>query len=467
MEKVLTYVQILIILVSLGTLIFFFNQNQGYWWDEAVYLGLADSIQSGNYWINTPGQEAFRPPLFPFLISGLMHFGFGLFVQFLPILFAIFSVFVLGDLVRMMYDRKTGIWAALILASSHFFLFYSLKLLTESFFILLTLLMIYFYYLGLKKNRTFFSYSGIFLALGFLTRYLGGVLFIVYLFYPLLLGKKKEIKKIYKSKYYWLGFVISIIILIPWFLNGVGNYGSPIGALFAGFGEVASEWYIGPWFFHFEHWIEFFGLIGLFAIPGIYVLAKDRTRENKLILLLVVISILSLILIPRKEVRYMLHFFHIYAIMIGIGIVSLRKRWKGIFSIIAILLILVNLFVGVQMIQSDLNNGSSLKEAGLWVGERIGYGENVMSENYPVLYYTTGTRIIQFPETFSVEYLVDNRVSYIILDSREPSYPDYVWNEEGSPSHFFDEFTLEKVYERKIDNINYEKAQIDVWVYKV
>jgi len=468
MERILKYTYILIILITIGILLFFYNQNQGYWWDEAVYLGLAQNLQEGNYWINVPGQEAFRPPLFPVIISGLLTFGFGIFlIKFLPILFAIFSVLVIYDIVRVMYNKEIALWSALVLTASHYFLFFSLKLLTESLFILLSLLMIYLYYSGIKEDRRLFLLAGLFTGLAFLTRYMGGILFLVYLIYPLLIGKKKEIKRIYKNKFYWSGFIISILVLIPWFINGLSNFGSPVGSIFVGFGTVAEGFYIGPWYFHFANWIEFFGLIGLFAIPGIYVLFSERTKENKLLLLFILLSLLALILIPRKEVRYLLHYFHIYAIMIAIGIVALRKKqfMKWVIPVIAIVLVIMNIFSGIQLIQSDLRGGVSLKESGFWVAERIGYGETIMSENIPVLYYTSGTRIIQFPvdETDLMNSIQENRVSYIILDSREPTYPNYVWTDEGNPSEVFDQFILEKTY----SDYEYEKARIDVWVYKV
>ena len=74
------------ILLILVPGIIFMNFYQGYWWDEAVYLGLAKSIASGDgYQINI-GDEAHRPPFFPFFASFFIAFGEG-FIRFISILF--------------------------------------------------------------------------------------------------------------------------------------------------------------------------------------------------------------------------------------------------------------------------------------------------------------------------------------------------------------------------------------------
>jgi hypothetical protein len=81
----------------------------------------------------------------------------------------------------------------------------------------------------------------------------------------------------------------------------------------------------------------------------------------------------------------------------------------------------------------------------------------------PVLYYTTGKQVIYFPEneTEFVNYTVKNNVSFVVIESREPTYPEYVWITNGGkkPSKVFENFTLEKTFEE--NNITY------VWVYKV
>lgn len=462
-HKFFTYIYLLIILFSIGTLIYYFNQNQGLWWDEAVYLGLAENIASGQgYYINE-FQESFRPPVYPYFIAGLFYLGLAQgFVQYFSILFAILSVFVIYILGMRLYNNHVALLSALVLSASHFFLFFSLKILTESLFILLSLLMILTYYIGFTGNKRYYLYAGLLTSLAFLTRYMGGLLFIFYLLYPLVVSKSKDdIKKNYLQKYFWLGLVISILALIPWLMLNNTYLDSPVASLFTGFDAVSHDFYIGPWYFHFENWIEFFGYVGLFAIPGLYYLVRHNRRQDKLVLMIFILSIIALILIPRKEVRYLLHYFHIYAILIAVGIHHIRKKniLKYLVPLAVIIFLIMNLSVGLNMINSDLQGGVSIKEASIFVGENIEPGETVISESIPVVYLKSKAHVIRFPpdESDLSQVIQDNNVKYIVIDEREPTHPDYVFD-NNQPSSVFDQFKLTEFQ---------EYGETRTWVYGI
>jgi 4-amino-4-deoxy-L-arabinose transferase-like glycosyltransferase len=457
---------ILIILISSITLFYFFNANKGYWWDEAVYLGLAKNLYEGKgYFINF-NQETFRPPLFPFIIYLLWKF-FGvseLLVRLILPIFAILSVIILYIFVKKMYDKEKAIIAALILATSHMFIFDSLKILPESLFIFLSTLSLYFFYLAIELNKKkYFLFAGITMALSFLDRYPGLILVLFYLLYPLFSRKKTEW---FKDRMYWLGIILFFVLLVPWFWMNQINFKSPVGSLFVEAGTVTDKWYFGEWYYYFIHWIEAFGLFGIFAIPGIiFLVDKHKDFRSKFILLIAAMSLLFFSLIPRKELRYLLHYFAMYIILLSVGIsefIKWMKLRKVILSIV-IIFSLLNFMAGIQMIIFDMNGGFSLKDAGLYLKDIAPENTRIMSQNMPVLYYTTGKQVIYFPEneTEFVNYTVKNNVSFVVIESREPTYPEYVWITNGGkkPSKVFENFTLEKTFEE--NNITY------VWVYKV
>jgi len=468
---------LIILLISSGIFIYFYNVNQGYWWDEAVYLGLAKNLYEGEgYWVNTIGQETFRPPLFPLLIASVWTvFGFSeSLVKMLPPIFGILSIIVLYFFVKRLYDKETAVWASLILATLHFFLFYGEKLLTETIFIFLGLSALYLYYKGIEDDKKWLlPLAGILIALTFLTRYAGSLLMIVYVLYPFLRIKtKKRTFKLFprgllKNWGFWLGIILFFAVLIPWFQLNQATFGSPVGAMFTGLGTVTEGYYIGEWYFYFVHWFEIFGLIGIFAIPGIVSLLLKRKNSNMLILLIIILSTIFFMLLPRKETRYLIHFFQIYSIMIAVGLIEFRKWVKSswFFPLIGVIFVSINLLAGIQMIQNDIPAGKSLKEAGLWLSDRIPEGSTIMSQNVPVLYYTAGRQIIYFPasETELREKVIEDNISFIVIESREPTYPDYIWviqGDEKYPSSVFDEgFELEKTFE--------EYNKIYVWVYRV
>ena len=480
LEKRWTLLTIATILLAAVPLLYFYNANQGYWWDEAVYLGLARNVYEGNgYWINTPWQESFRPPLFAYMTAYIWKaFGFSEpLVKFIPPLFGILSVVVLYFFARRLYgDREIVFWACLLLATSHVFLFYSEKFLTESIFVFLVTLSLYAFYLGFEKSSWLFPLSAVLTAAAFLTRYPALIIMGVYILYPIYFqftqkkkykgfGKKLKNSFWVKSWPYWLGFALFLAILVPWFQFNLMVFGSPVGAMSTGLGTVTEGWYIGEWYFYFTHWTEIFGLVGIFAIPGIVALIVRRNNPNTLILLTVLLSLIFFMAIPRKETRYLLHFFSIYMVMIAVGVKDFRVwiRSNKTIPVVALVFILINFAAGIQMIAQDIPAGSSLKEAGWWIGERIPEGTTIMSQNIPQLFYAAGERIVYFPDRAEdLQKAIQNwSVSYIVIESREPTYPEWVWRWEGYekfPSSVFDQFGPPQEFRE------YNKTY--VWVYK-
>lgn len=465
---------LIILIISGSTLFYFFNINKGLWWDEAVYLGLAKNLfERKGYFINF-NQETFRPPLFPVLISILWYF-FGIsenIVRFFIVIVSILSIFLTYLLTKEIFGEEEALWASLFLATSHMFLFYSLKILTESLFIFLSLLTIYTYYLGLEKNKKFFLFSGILMGLSFLTRYPGLILPVFYLTFPLFTKKRKIIFE----KDFLLGLAIFIIILIPWFVFSQINFGSPVGALFVESSTVSGEYFGGAWNYYFLHWIEMFGLVGIFLVPGIIViLANLNKQKNIFILLLFVYSLAFFMLIPRKELRYLMHYLPFYLIVFSIGTVKLRK-WVGPKWIItgsALFFVVLNFLAGIQNILADSMGGYALKEAGFYLAQVAPQNSTIMSQNVPVLYYTSGRNIVYFPEKPEdlEPKIKELNVSYIVIEAREPSYPEYVWefkDGEKQPSKIFENFTLEKTFGEKVMLENKKiVSKTFVWVFRV
>lgn len=461
--------KIILIAAVLGPLIlfsYFFYSNQGYWWDEAVYLGLAKNIYDGKgYYINA-GQESFRAPLFPYLIYVLWKI-FGVsesIVRLIPVLFALLSIPTTYFLAKKIYNKEIAVWASLILATTHMFLFYGLKLLTETIFMTFFALSLLLYYLGIEKNRKMLLLAGIVMALTFLTRYMGYVLPILYAIYPLT-KKRKIAVQIFSNKFYWLGAFLFIVLLIPWFWMSYVNYGSPIEAMFVEGSTVTTGWYIEGWNYYFAHWIEIFGLVGLFAVPAIiYVIFKIREQGNAFLLLIISAIMIFFMTLPRKEMRYLISFLPTFAIFFALGAVELKKWLKKnlIIDVFVIVFCAINFVAGIQMIQYDMQGGYALKQAGLYLRSAVSPTDEIMSQNMPILFYTTGRQIVYFPvnENQLNETITKNNVKYIVIEKREPTYPSYVWSTKYSdktPSQLFNMFKLEKTLQE--NNVTY------VWIY--
>ncbi len=479
----ITCAVIIIFLFSAAVFIWYYNINQGYWWDEAVYLGLSKNLYDGRgYWINVPGQETFRPPLFPalvFLIWSIFGVSESL-VKILPPLFGIGSVVLVYFFAKKLYDRMIAALSALALATSHMFLFYGEKFLTETMFVFLSLAMLYLLYTGIEENKKhLLLVSGAFMALAFLTRYAGAILVLAYIIYPIMRSNKKGIAfaenfkrnvlSLLKNWGFWSGLAAALLIIVPWIMQNMAVYGTPLGAMSTGLGTVTSGFYLADWYFYFSHWFEIFGLIGIFMLFGFVYLFTERSNSNNLILLVFLLSFIFFMSIPRKEARYLIHFFEVYFIMISLGILEL-KRWlrsRTVIPLIATVFIAMNFLAGIQMIENDAMTGVSLRDAGLWLGVHAPEGSRIMTNNMPPIYYTSGREIVNFPgelENLKSEIEREN-VSYLLIESREPTYPEWLWviDKSGSewikrPSGALDMFELEKTFDE------YNKTY--VWVYR-
>jgi len=286
---------------------------------------------------------------------------------------------------------------------------------------------------------------------------------ILYVMYPVIKHRdKKKIFQDFKNPYFLMGVSLFFVCLIPWFVLNQMNFSSPTASLFVGV-EKVSGYYIADWYFYFINWFDIFGMIGIFALTGAYFLLSKRNNPKNLILFLIIASIILFMLIPRKETRYLLHFFQIYSILIAIGITEFKKLVKPSWLVpaIAIILAISNLYIGIQMIQSGLQSSVGLREAGIWLSDRVPPNSKIMSNDYPYLYYFTGKEVVPFPpEEKTFQDSLSNNIYYIVLNSQEPTYPAYVWRGDSEKVPAIDNrFILENTFQE------YNKTYI--WVYRV
>ena len=225
---------VIILLFTMALLVWFFGVNRGLWWDEAVYLGLSESLARGKgYYMNT-GQETFRPPLFPAILS-LLPFDYQV-LYAIPFLFAILSLIAIYILAKRIYGNCIATWSILLMGTSAFFIFYSERIISESLFIFLSTLSLYFIH---RPEREYTMLSGLLIGLSFLARYAGILLLIIYLVYPLIQKRKL-------TGYHILGVIIFLNVLAPWSWMNIHVYGSPIGAVITNMGSLTGEYSGGP-----------------------------------------------------------------------------------------------------------------------------------------------------------------------------------------------------------------------------
>src|SRR3989344_6784392 len=215
---IIKYEKLILVLLSLSILVFY-GINQGYFWDESVYLGLAKNIQQGNYFINL-NQESYRPPLFPFILS---IFSFlGEFIKIIPILFTLTTIIITYFFIKKIYDEKIALISASLIATAPWIIYYSQRILTETLFMLLFIASIFLIYLSTEKKKLL-PLTFVLFGLAFLTRYQGVLLLAIFFIYILIIKKTS----ILKTREFLFSLIIFFIILLPWFYIGFTYYSDP------------------------------------------------------------------------------------------------------------------------------------------------------------------------------------------------------------------------------------------------
>ena len=303
LKKVLILYLILVIIKILFSLLI---TGPSVFGDEYGYEKLGWSLYNNqeysihNIQVNAP------MPLYPIILSltyifqnaGLIYF----FMKLLNILILSFTAIPLYYLARKFLDQKNSLIITVIIMITPIMFNTNFYLMAENLFYPLFILYIYFFYESFTKNSSKNSMiSGILLGLLFLTRIVSGfivpVFFITYIFYR----KKLKFKNLITH------YLISLMIVIPWFVRNGLNYGFTIKGLFGQYSpvitEIASS---GSIFLPFINWFVLY-LAYLILSTGVifsiyYALSyKIEDQNYKLLLFISSISILFLIICAANE----------------------------------------------------------------------------------------------------------------------------------------------------------------------
>lgn len=301
-------------------------------WDEAVYLAMAKYMYSFG---KIGFFEILRPVMLPLLIGSLWKLGFGIVAsgKILAVLISLATIAIVYFLSEKIFNKKTALVAALMLALSPVFLEHSFRImpsLWSVFFVLLALYM-------LKDKRYFLS--GIFGGIAFLFRFTqGAILLAVGLAFLVELLDKKDIKSfIHKSLKFYLSFAIAVI---PYLIFNYAKYAGEVSrlshAIFRPFiyasGTIAiSGGQNNPLFYIINLIIQ--NYLVLFIILAFILFFRKKQYKDEVYSSLAFVFIILLIYFSRldhQELRYMLDFF-IYAVILaayGLNSITLALESK-------------------------------------------------------------------------------------------------------------------------------------------
>lgn len=209
--------------------------NQSLWLDEAINVLSAKNLDLISFVIKYPIGDYHPPGYFALLWIWTHIFGFSEIIVRLPsVLFGIGTVILTYLLGKNLFNKKTGIFAGLLLAVSPISVYYSQEARMYSFATFAVLLFSYFFIQLLNGKK--WSYLGYILG-GILVLYSD---YVAYLIFPvhflfLLITKRSLLIK-------WLSAVaISLLIFLPWIniLIAQISEGMKAKALLPGWSRVA------------------------------------------------------------------------------------------------------------------------------------------------------------------------------------------------------------------------------------
>ncbi|MDI6825688.1 MAG: glycosyltransferase family 39 protein [Candidatus Aenigmarchaeota archaeon] len=417
---------VLVILLNILPMLYFLGIRRSLWWDEVVYFSLGKSILKGKYEI-APGRDAFRPFLFPFLLSLVLSMNGEFLVRIMIMIFTALSITTTYYMGKKLFNMQVGFLSILTLSSFPFFIFFSNKILAEMVFLTFTSLAVTTFYLGVEKNKKFLYFSAILTALSILTKYFGFLLLIIYLVYILF---RKKIQ-IFKRGELYISFLIFGLILIPWFMINILHYGNLLGGIFENADIFLSLQENQPFYFFLINSWEIFGLSIIFIPLGIFFTIKDRKANSLLILIYALIPFLFFSSMPHKEARYLVSFFPAFSCLIGFVVQRIAKKFRVFTYGTMILILILGLYLGCKEVLKEEVDVDVLMEGSLFVKQITRENEYVMSESYPYLSYYAGRMSIRPPIDKKNFYSLfeEYNISYVFIDHLELGNPNYLLEE--------------------------------------
>lgn len=422
------------------------------WWDEAIYMGLAENLyHNKTYTFNFGDQEKFRPPLYPltlaalFLITGPNESA-PVCLNILITLMTAIATYLLAK--ELFCDKKISTASAILAVTSQQYIFWTSKILTEPLAILLTTAsLLIFIRITKSKKTNLYPLLGLILALAFLTRYPLGLL-PIYFGLMLLATDKNHLKQ--NRKKITLASIIFLITLTPWMYQSCITYSHPLGAAIFNIHQVNDLYEPEPKTFYISGFYTSLPYLGPLFTIGILLSALGKSAKKKEQQYLIGWFIITLLLlsfgIGQKFERYLLIALPPIAIISAKTLNTLaekitKKHASIILAIIILAISISSAQAGFTKATQDKENGIVLRQAADHIKTHSGPGNSIMSENYALFHYYTKQHVIWYPkDTWAIdEFIKRYNISYIVVEN-SVSYPQYSKDYFDSNPGFTKEF---------------------------
>lgn len=429
-KKIALWLTALTIPILTLAIIMYIKQGM-WWWDEAIYIGMARFISSAG---TIAGGENFRPIGLPIIIAGLNSIGIALQTirLIVPLIFSI-TLIIATWKVSEQIKKETGIWSALLLTSSAVFLTFSPYILTDIPSTTIALCA----YIALFKKKNILA--GTLIGIATLIRFPQGIHLApigIYLIHPWIFNRTKtQFKNATTAGLkVLLGFAIPAL---PYLTITTIIYGNPITPLI---NAVQVLKYVAPInpqgaVFYIQKLAEHnTRTIILLIISAIFFFTNQqwKNKEQTTIFTAGILPLAYLtFLAPHKESRYALLFLAPITIIAGITIKQIlqylsqhtKLLLKTTISALIIIFLASLIIINTQKATTLINSYTPEEQAYYKYFETIkGQKEQLLITNPTITIYTTAptkylggweyatTTIAQNPNATHIAY---NNCDYI------------------------------------------------------
>lgn len=404
-------------------------------WDETIYANLGYDLSknpldysfANNGWSDyIPKGEGlyawpnagFRAPILPYTLSIFYFLNLDFLIGFLMPFIGALNVVLVYILGNKLFNKKIGIYSAVLFALLPLNVLYSGKIMTEALCTFFGLLSFISFWKGYEENNNAHKVLlGLFLGLAVLSRYT--ILWLIPIFPIYLLIKNKSLKFL-KDKNLAYSIILFFAIMIPWFIYGIHFYGNIFGGFIHGLKASAYWGGVQGLGFFFKNWIEMFSAAGIVFVLSLYyaINKKEYSKKQIYFLLLALSFVLVQILMPHKEERYLMPITPTICLLSGFFIDKIKKHRRIVFAgiIIALICSLSYQFVNEYKVT---HTGTSLcfLKANFFLQD-IKEDSLIITDESPIAHYYTKTETRFYPLPPEISLLKEdnpNKEVYILF----------------------------------------------------
>jgi 4-amino-4-deoxy-L-arabinose transferase-like glycosyltransferase len=309
-------------------------------WDEAIYAQVSKEIvRNGDWltlrWEHQPWFE--KPPLFMW-ITALLYRLFGVSEFWARVPSALSGIALIGVtylIGKFTYGKRVGFLAAVILSTCYHFLSFSRFGTMDVMLALFTYLALYAYLRLNNKNQKWWYLVWSSCALALMVKGAGGIIAPAAI--VLVLAFDKRFGGAIRSRHFWQGVLLALLIIAPWHILMYVWYGRAFIDEYIGYHVIARstrtlEGHASGYFYYVGKLVDGFFpwcLLVPFAVVSIIRRnLKDQSRSWVLLLLCALVFGLYSV-IPTRRPWYIVPVYPALAILIGVFISNLYRDYQS------------------------------------------------------------------------------------------------------------------------------------------